>query len=234
MEKSWCRTERKVRETDHIIYVFLSESVLISLGCFVFCYSYSKRYSKCPDPCNSKFKPDSFYGAVSEYLENLMENYTVKEPTRKDEIRDILYTKGIRSIAAPGEPVGKFQFRGFCAISKKSSLIVRPMFSGSLAAQSIGEPSTQMTLNTFHFAGRGEMNVTLGIPRLREILMLASVNIKTPSMDIPFKPNQEKNAEKLRIKLNRVTLADVLERKQENYFCNHSPKAMIIWKYSRC
>lgn len=38
---------------------------------------------------------------------------------------------------------------------------------GLLAAQSIGEPSTQMTLNTFHFAGRGEMNVTLGIPRCR-------------------------------------------------------------------
>jgi len=36
---------------------------------------------------------------------------------------------------------------------------------GLVAAQSIGEPSTQMTLNTFHFAGRGEMNVTLGIPR---------------------------------------------------------------------
>jgi RNA polymerase Rpb1, domain 5 len=44
---------------------------------------------------------------------------------------------------------------------------------GVLAAQSIGEPSTQMTLNTFHFAGRGEMNVTLGIPRLREILMVS-------------------------------------------------------------
>ena len=38
---------------------------------------------------------------------------------------------------------------------------------GVLAAQSIGEPSTQMTLNTFHMAGRGEANVTLGIPRLR-------------------------------------------------------------------
>lgn len=36
-----------------------------------------------------------------------------------------------------------------------------------LAAQSVGEPSTQMTLNTFHMAGRGEANVTLGIPRLR-------------------------------------------------------------------
>uniref|UniRef100_T1PI48 DNA-directed RNA polymerase n=1 Tax=Musca domestica TaxID=7370 RepID=T1PI48_MUSDO len=68
-----------------------------------------------------------------------------------------------------------------------------------------------MTLNTFHFAGRGEMNVTLGIPRLREILMMASANIKTPSMDIPIKPNQEKNAEKLRLSLNRVTLADVLQ-----------------------
>ena len=44
-----------------------------------------------------------------------------------------------------------------------------------------------MTLNTFHFAGRGEMNVTLGIPRLREILMVASNNIKTPSLNIPFK-----------------------------------------------
>jgi DNA-directed RNA polymerase I subunit RPA1 len=57
---------------------------------------------------------------------------------------------------------------------------------GCIAAQSVGEPSTQMTLNTFHFAGRGEMNVTLGIPRLREILMMATKTIKTPSMEIPF------------------------------------------------
>lgn len=69
------------------------------------------------------------------------------------------------SMCSPGEPVG------------------------ILAAQSIGEPSTQMTLNTFHFAGRGEMNVTLGIPRLREILMIASKNMKTPSVEVPFKSN---------------------------------------------
>jgi DNA-directed RNA polymerase I subunit RPA1 len=55
-----------------------------------------------------------------------------------------------------------------------------------LAAQSIGEPSTQMTLNTFHFAGRGEMNVTLGFPRLREILMVAAANLQTSSMDFPI------------------------------------------------
>lgn len=57
---------------------------------------------------------------------------------------------------------------------------------GLVAAQSIGEPSTQMTLNTFHFAGVGAKNVTLGIPRLREILMTASRTIKTPSMNLPL------------------------------------------------
>ena len=68
--------------------------------------------------------------------------------------------KGLRSFVDPGECVGL------------------------LAAQSIGEPSTQMTLNTFHFAGRGEMNVTLGIPRLREILMTQSKNISTPMAEV--------------------------------------------------
>jgi DNA-directed RNA polymerase II subunit RPB1 len=52
---------------------------------------------------------------------------------------------------------------------------------GVLAAQSIGEPATQMTLNTFHFAGVSSKNVTLGVPRLKEILNVAT-NIKTPAM----------------------------------------------------
>ncbi|EON98349.1 putative dna-directed rna polymerase ii largest subunit protein [Phaeoacremonium minimum UCRPA7] len=52
---------------------------------------------------------------------------------------------------------------------------------GVLAAQSIGEPATQMTLNTFHFAGVSSKNVTLGVPRLKEILNVAS-DIKTPGM----------------------------------------------------
>lgn len=71
-----------------------------------------------------------------------------------------------------------------------------------------------MTLNTFHFAGRGEMNVTLGIPRLREILMEASKRIKTPSMEIPFLevPDLERRADDLRRRLTRVVVADVLEK----------------------
>lgn len=57
------------------------------------------------------------------------------------------------------------------------------------------------------------MNVTLGIPRLREILMTASKLIKTPSMEIPFLPcpDVEKKSAALRRLLSRVVLSDVLE-----------------------
>ncbi len=54
---------------------------------------------------------------------------------------------------------------------------------GVLAAQSIGEPATQMTLNTFHYAGVSAKNVTLGVPRLKEIINL-SKKPKTPSMTV--------------------------------------------------
>ena len=66
-------------------------------------------------------------------------------------------------------------------IKKKfDSLICAPGESvGGLAAQSLGEPATQMTLNTFHSAGISSMNVTLGIPRLEECIN-CSKNIKTP------------------------------------------------------
>jgi DNA-directed RNA polymerase III subunit RPC1 len=50
---------------------------------------------------------------------------------------------------------------------------------GAIAAQSIGEPGTQMTLKTFHFAGVASMNVTLGVPRIKEIIN-ATKEISTP------------------------------------------------------
>ncbi|WP_457752644.1 DNA-directed RNA polymerase subunit A'', partial [Thermococcus sp.] len=54
---------------------------------------------------------------------------------------------------------------------------------GTVAAQSIGEPSTQMTLNTFHYAGVAEINVTLGLPRIIEIVD-ARKNPSTPIMTV--------------------------------------------------
>ncbi|GMH08181.1 hypothetical protein Nepgr_010021 [Nepenthes gracilis] len=101
----------------------------------------------------------------------------------------LVKNKYFLSLAQPGEPVGV------------------------IAAQSIGEPSTQMTLNTFHHAGRGEMNVTLGIPRLQEILMTASTDIKTPTMTCPLhKLKSRDDAEHLAAKLKRITVADLIEK----------------------
>jgi len=79
--------------------------------------------------------------------------------------------------------------------AKFEQAIVRPgEMVGSIAAQSIGEPATQMTLNTFHLAGVSAANVTLGVPRLKEVINVAK-NLKTPSMMIYLKgkENTEKN-----------------------------------------
>ncbi|XP_048138660.1 DNA-directed RNA polymerase I subunit 1 isoform X2 [Rhodamnia argentea] len=96
--------------------------------------------------------------------------------------------KYFSSLAQPGEPVGV------------------------VAAQSVGEPSTQMTLNTFHHAGRGEMNVTLGIPRLQEILMTASTDIKTPILTCPLRRGRPKDdATSLAEKLKKITVAERIE-----------------------
>ena len=117
---------------------------------------YEKRAAPAPDPVASRFRPDSNFGAVSEAVEDMIEKYMSSRGCARVHVegeadfREMMYLKCMRAMVEPGEPVGV------------------------LAAQSVGEPSTQMTLNTFHFAGRGEMNVTLGIPRLREILMVSS------------------------------------------------------------
>jgi DNA-directed RNA polymerase subunit A" len=58
---------------------------------------------------------------------------------------------------------------------------------GVVAAQSIGEPGTQMTMRTFHYAGVAEINVTLGLPRLIEIVDARKVP-STPTMTIRLLP----------------------------------------------
>ena len=66
---------------------------------------------------------------------------------------------------------------------------------GIITAQSIGEPGTQMTLRTFHFAGIKERNVTLGLPRLIELVDARKKPV-TPTMDIYLDENSKKSREK--------------------------------------
>lgn len=83
---------------------------------------------------------------------------------------------------------------------------------GIVAGQSIGEPSTQMTLNTFHLAGHSTKNVTLGIPRLREIVMTASNHISTPTMTLHLIPEiTDEAGEKFAKGITKLTLAEVID-----------------------
>lgn len=68
---------------------------------------------------------------------------------------------------------------------------------GVIAAQSIGEPGTQMTMRTFHYAGVAEINVTLGLPRLIEI-MDARKEPSTPTMTIYLDPEYGGDRDKAR------------------------------------
>ncbi|ORZ40828.1 hypothetical protein BCR44DRAFT_1423867 [Catenaria anguillulae PL171] len=70
-------------------------------------------------------------------------------------------------------------FLGLSHRKYQKALIEPGTAVGAIGAQSIGEPGTQMTLKTFHFAGVASMNVTLGVPRIKEIINAAKV-INTP------------------------------------------------------
>lgn len=74
---------------------------------------------------------------------------------------------------------------------------------GALAAQSLGEPATQMTLNTFHYAGVSAKNVTLGVPRLKEIINI-SKKPKTPSLTVFLTGAAARDAEKAKDVLCRL------------------------------
>jgi DNA-directed RNA polymerase subunit A" len=80
---------------------------------------------------------------------------------------------------------------------------------GMVAAQSIGEPSTQMTLRTFHYAGVRELNVTLGLPRLIE-LVDAKKTPSTPLTYIYLRPEYKNNKEKAIEVARKIELTKVI------------------------
>ena len=82
---------------------------------------------------------------------------------------------------------------------------------GLIAAESIGEPGTQMTLNTFHFAGVAEMNITMGLPRIIEILD-GQKNITTPTMEIYLKKpySQGKEIREVALSIKEVVLSEIV------------------------
>tara|TARA_B100001063_G_scaffold247349_1_gene292989 strand:- start:6644 stop:11155 length:4512 start_codon:yes stop_codon:yes gene_type:complete len=99
----------------------------------------------------------------------------------------------------------------------KQSLVSPGEMVGIIAAQSIGEPTTQLTLNTFHFAGvSSKSTVTKGVPRIEEILSL-SENPKNPSITIYLKEDDQKDrvkAQNISTMVEHTNLADVVKSSQ--------------------
>jgi DNA-directed RNA polymerase I subunit RPA1 len=110
--------------------------------------------------------------------------------------------------------VSNVEFDSLVAAKFTAALVDPGEAVGAIAAQSVGEPSTQMTLNTFHLAGSGA-NVTLGIPRLREIIMTASRELKTPTMSVPLhKEVTEVDAVSLTRRFTKLTLNELIAAKE--------------------
>lgn len=110
--------------------------------------------------------PPRFSKALDDYISQKQKQTKAMGELSFDPVyfRLLAYTKFIRSLIAPGSAVGV------------------------IAAQSTGEPSTQLTLNTFHLAGHGGVNATMGVPRLREIIMTRST--ASPIITMSFKDRQ--------------------------------------------
>ena len=103
-----------------------------------------------------------------------------------------------------------------CLIAYNNAKVHPGECVGLVAAESIGEPGTQMTLNTFHLAGVAEVQVTTGLPRIIEVFD-ARKEIKTPMMEIYLKSPHNKNMEKV-----RKFAANIKEMKFEEFVSEYS------------
>uniref|UniRef100_A0A158PB74 DNA-directed RNA polymerase n=1 Tax=Angiostrongylus cantonensis TaxID=6313 RepID=A0A158PB74_ANGCA len=143
---------------DQIVAMWAEMDVLEKL-------KYEKRAQrKCPCAVNEKFNVNNTLGALPEKTLDSIYEFTGKN----DKLRRSLFWKG-KLLFFIEQNIISVRLRFQSLIAGMRSLAEPGENVGLLAAQSIGEPSTQMTLNTFHFAGRGEMNIPIhtGMPQKR-------------------------------------------------------------------
>ncbi|OTB09250.1 hypothetical protein M426DRAFT_316541 [Hypoxylon sp. CI-4A] len=109
------------------------------------------------------------------------------------------------------------QFIALC-LEKYEKAQVEPGHAvGAVGAQSIGEPGTQMTLKTFHFAGVAGMSITQGVPRIKEIIN-ASKSISTPVISCPLVNDKNISAAKVvRARIEKTYIEDILRYSEDQW-----------------
>lgn len=178
----------------------------------------SKKLLKVDDTRRSNLTPHDVIPAVKDLLDRMVVVRGSDPVSREaDEFSSLLFKALLRSRLsfkriAVHHRLDKLAFRhvlGELENRWSRSMVSPGEMVGVLAAQSIGEPATQMTLNTFHFTGISSKNVTLGVPRLKEILNVAS-NIKTPSMMVYLDGStSQEHAKALRSAVEHTNLRSV-------------------------
>jgi DNA-directed RNA polymerase subunit A" len=131
------------------------------------------------------------------YLKKLLVNYKGMLP---DNLLTQLEAK-LSGVTMEEAQVKKIVDETYKAYTK--ALIEPGEAAGTVAAQSVGEPGTQMTLRTFHYAGVRELNVTLGLPRLIEIVDARRIP-STPTMTVFLDDDHKGSLEKAKEVVTRI------------------------------
>jgi DNA-directed RNA polymerase I subunit RPA1 len=157
---------------------------------------------KATDPITAVYSPASHFGSTSESFATSLNDYIKGNPHKL--IKD--------KKTNPNGVVSRKTFQALMDLKYMRSMVEPGEAVGVVAAQSVGEPSTQMTLNTFHLAGHSAKNVTLGIPRLREIIMTASPKLMTPTMTLkPIEELDVAQGERFAKSISRLPLSHVIK-----------------------
>ncbi|KAJ8919935.1 hypothetical protein NQ315_006464 [Exocentrus adspersus] len=129
-----------------------------------------------------------------------------------DKVEQVLNKHGYDSVVREIERLTCSQLVTFletCGQKYIRSIIEPGTAVGALAAQSIGEPGTQMTLKTFHFAGVASMNITQGVPRIKEIIN-ATKTISTPIIRANLTNSTDPwFARRVKGRIERTTLGEI-------------------------
>ncbi|KAJ4819747.1 DNA-directed RNA polymerase subunit [Rhynchospora pubera] len=170
-------------------------------------------------------RPDmSFEGGCSRRFKELLEDFVKKRVklwrnTRKSLKLDEDWVENKKScpeerVAANISGISAKQLQVFletCISRYQLKKVEAGTAVGAIGAQSIGEPGTQMTLKTFHFAGVASMNVTLGVPRIKEIINAAK-NISTPMITAMLSNDKDElSARMVKSSIEKTVLGEVVD-----------------------
>jgi DNA-directed RNA polymerase II subunit RPB1 len=205
------RDEMRTLQTKALInYKILEEKYVLPINLFRITQDFTNMSKETKKDLDPMFVADTIEEFLNDYDYRLITSLKKTDKFMKEDDRSLkfLLEVALNEYLSPKKCIFDYNLTkaNFLALMKDIKMsfikaIVEPgEMVGIVAAQSIGEPTSQMNLNTKHFAGvAGKSSANMGVNRIQELLHF-SKNIKTPQMTIYFKEEYSKD----RSKLNKV------------------------------